>query len=131
MNGYAVATAEHLATSAWFTDPRFVVGAVVFVVGWAINFHSDSLLIALRKDGFKGYRIPRCGMFRLVSCVNYTGEIVMWCGFGLATWTLAGLAFALFTISNLLPRALSHHRWYRKTFPEYPAERRSVFPGLL
>lgn len=131
LNGYAVAVSEHLSSTAWLVDPRFVVGAVVFVVGWSINFHSDSLLIGLRKDGFGGYRIPRGGMFRWVSCANYTGEIVMWCGWALATWTLAGFAFAVFTISNLLPRALSHHRWYQREFADYPPERKAVLPGLL
>ena len=42
-----------------------------------------------------------------------------------------GLAFALWTIANLLPRARSHHRWYREKFPEYPPERRALVPGLF
>lgn len=130
LNGYAVAAAPHL-DGAWLSDPRFLLGAVVFVVGWFANFYSDSLLSNLRSDGFRGYRIPHGGLFRWVSCPNYTGEIVMWCGFALATWTTARAVFAIFTVANLLPRALSHHRWYRERFPEYPADRRAVLPFLL
>jgi hypothetical protein len=59
------------------------------------------------------------------------GEIIEWCGWALATWTFAGAAFAFFTIANLLPRALSHHRWYREKFPDYPRERKAIIPGVL
>jgi 3-oxo-5-alpha-steroid 4-dehydrogenase 1 len=131
LNGYAVAMAGHLADSGWLTDPRFLVGTVIFVAGWLVNFHGDSVLIGLRSDGFTGYRVPTGGLFRWVSCANYTGEIVMWCGFALATWTVAGLSFAVFTIANLLPRALTHHKWYLKNLPDYPSNRKALFPGLL
>ncbi len=131
LNGYAVAHAPHLAELTWLTDPRFIVGTLIFIAGWSVNFHADSVLIGLRSDGFKGYRVPHGGLFRWVSCANYTGEIAMWCGFALATWTLAGLAFAVFTISNLAPRALSHHQWYLKNLPDYPKDRKALVPGLL
>ncbi len=36
---------------------------------------------------------------------NYLGEMLEWAGWALATWSLAGSAFALFTLANLLPRA--------------------------
>ncbi|MGC7223654.1 3-oxo-5-alpha-steroid 4-dehydrogenase, partial [Mycobacteroides abscessus subsp. massiliense] len=70
--------------------------------------------------------------FRWVSAANYLGEIILWAGWALMSWTLPGLIFVLFSIANLLPRALSIHRWYRQTFPiEYPRERKAIVPGLL
>jgi hypothetical protein len=66
-----------------------------------------------------------------VSAPNYLGEIVEWSGWALATWSLAGLAFALYTTANLAPRALANHRWYRQQFPGYPPERRALLPHLL
>ena len=42
----------------------------------------------------------------------------------------SGLAFAVWTIANLAPRARSNHLWYRQTFPDYPAERKALLPGL-
>ena len=48
-----------------------------------------------------------------------------------APWSLAGLAFAAFTAANLVPRALAHQRWYRETFPDFPAERKALLPYLL
>lgn len=114
----------------WASDPRFVLGVALFLAGFAVNQHSDTLLFRLRGRGERGYKIPTGGLYRHVSCPNYLGEIVEWCGWALATWSVAGLAFALWTIANLAPRALAHHRWYRATFPSYPAERKALVPGL-
>ena len=43
----------------------------------------------------------------------------------------AGLAFAAWTMANLVPRARAHHRWYRERFPDYPARRKALVPGLF
>ncbi|HEU0196354.1 MAG TPA: DUF1295 domain-containing protein [Nevskiaceae bacterium] len=131
VNAVAVITATHLAGSGWLSDPRFIGGLIIAVVGWIINCQADSILIGLRKPGETGYRIPHGGLFRYVSSANYLGEIILWCGWALMSFTAAGGVFALFTIANLLPRALSHHRWYRKHFPDYPANRKAIIPGLL
>lgn len=130
-NGYAVAHAQHLMDSGWFTDPRFIIGLIIAVSGWLINFQTDQILIRLRSDGSTGYRIPHGGAFRWVSAPNYLGEIVLWTGWALMSWTVAGLLFAIFTTANLLPRALSHHQWYQREFQDYPRKRRAIIPGLL
>lgn len=118
-------------TSDWLGDPRFLLGALLFVSGYALNRHADAILHRLRKPGEKGYRIPEGGLYRFISCPNYFGEILEWLGWALATWSLAGLAFALFTIANLAPRALKHHRWYHQQFPDYPKNRRALVPFLM
>ncbi|HOU94611.1 MAG TPA: 3-oxo-5-alpha-steroid 4-dehydrogenase, partial [Polyangiaceae bacterium] len=116
---------------SWLGDARFLVGVTVFGLGLLLNRRSDAILRRLRAPGETGYRIPRGGGFELVSCPNYLGEILEWCGWALATWSWPGLAFALYTIANLAPRAVTHHRWYRETFPDYPPERRALVPYLL
>jgi steroid 5-alpha reductase family enzyme len=113
---------------SWFADPRFLVGVALFGGGLALNAVSDRALRRLRGRGGSGYRVPRGGAFEWVSCPNYLGEIVEWTGWALATWSLAGLAFALYTTANLAPRALAHHHWYRQHFPDYPAGRRALVP---
>ena len=117
--------------NGWLRDPRFLSGAALFAVGWTITARSDSNLIGLRGRGETGYRIPRGGLFRWVSSPHYLGELIEWTGWAVATWSSAGLAFAVFAAANLAPRALSTHRWYRQTFPDYPAERRALIPFLL
>ncbi len=124
---------SHLGSydEAWLTDPRFLAGAGVFLIGMAINLHADTVLIHLRKPGETGYKIPQGGLYRWLSCPNYFGEIVEWCGWALMTWSLAGAAFAIYTAANVGPRALTNHRWYREKFDDYPKERRAVIPFLL
>jgi 3-oxo-5-alpha-steroid 4-dehydrogenase 1 len=115
----------------WVRDPRFIAGAVMFAGGYIINRWADTVLRGLRKPGEEGYRIPQGSLFSLVSCPNYLGEIIEWCGWAVATWSLAGLAFAVWTIANLAPRAYAHHSWYHKTFSDYPPERKALIPRLF
>lgn len=117
--------------SDWLVDPRFIVGTLIFAGGFFINRDADRTLRNLRRPGETGYEIPRGRLYELVSCPNYLGEIVQWIGFGIATWSLAGAAFALYTIANVAPRALAHHRWYFETFPNYPTGRRALVPYLF
>jgi 3-oxo-5-alpha-steroid 4-dehydrogenase 1 len=46
-------------------------------------------------------------------------------------WNLPALSFAVWTAANLIPRSLSHDRWYRERFPNYPRERKAVIPFVL
>ncbi|MBI5538340.1 MAG: DUF1295 domain-containing protein [Deltaproteobacteria bacterium] len=118
-------------SAGWLMGVRFVGGVAMFGAGLMTNLWSDQVLARLRGPGEIGYKIPQGGLYRYVSCPNYLGELVEWSGWAMATWSLPGLAFALYTASNLVPRAVSNHRWYQKTFPEYPRERRAVVPFVL
>jgi hypothetical protein len=113
----------------WLTSPRFVLGCALFVVGLCTHVAADRSLRRLRSVG--AYTIPRGPLFRLVSCPNYLGEIIEWSGWALATWSLPGLVFALWTAANLIPRAMRHHRWYREKFADYPKKRRAIVPFVL
>jgi 3-oxo-5-alpha-steroid 4-dehydrogenase 1 len=117
-------------TNNWLLDPRFILGIALFVIGYVINRQSDLALRELRKDGSSGYKISNSRFYRMVSSPNYLGEITIWTGWALATWSVAGVAFAFWTIANLLPRARANHEWYRKTFPEYPPERKVLLPYI-
>lgn len=129
LNGYNNA-------QALITDPqpifsiRFITGALIFIGGFVLHSHSDYLIRQLRRPGEQGYRIPQGGGFRWVSSPHYLGEIIQWCGWAVMTWSLAGLAFALFTFCNLAPRAISNHRWYLSTFEDYPRHRKILIPGV-
>ncbi len=115
----------------WLTTAPFLAGLTLFAAGWLINQHADRQLLGLREPGQTHYSVPRGGLYRFVSCPNYLGEIIEWIGWAVMTWSLAGLAFAVFTTANLLPRALATHRWYRARFPDYPPARRAVIPFLV
>ena len=131
VNGIYFSSMRYDYSISWLSTPEFVIGISLFVIGFYINNKSDSYLISLRKDNEKGYVIPKRGFFKYVSCPNFFGEILEWLGFAIMTWSVAGLAFFLWTFFNLVPRSLSHHKWYKKKFPEYPKERKAVFPTIL
>lgn len=113
------------------TDIRLIVGAIVFISGFLINQYHDDILISLRKGKTTGYQIPHGGLFKFVSCPNFLGEIITWLGFFIVTAGLPAFAFFVWTLVNLIPRAIDHHKWYKSEFADYPAKRKAVFPFLL
>jgi hypothetical protein len=131
LNGYWLGHVGPDYPDNWLTDPRFILGALVFITGFAINQLADRKLIGLRKGGKQGYFIPRGGLFNYISCPNFFGEIVEWTGFAIMAWNLPALSFAVWTAANLIPRALSHHKWYREYFKDYPKNRKAVIPFLV
>jgi len=131
INGYYLGSLSEQYALSWLYDPRFIAGFLMFCSGLAINWQSDNILIHLRKPGETGYKIPYGCFFRYISCPNHFSEIIEWSGFALMTWSLPGLAFAIWTLVNLMPRALHHHRWYQATFPDYPADRKALIPFIL
>ncbi|XP_033480911.2 3-oxo-5-alpha-steroid 4-dehydrogenase 2a [Epinephelus lanceolatus] len=116
---------------SWLTEARLAAGLLLFVVGMIINIHSDHILCGLRRPGETVYRIPHGGMFEFVSGANFFGEIVEWCGYAVATWSLPTFAFAFFTVSSIGPRAYHHHRDYQQKFEDYPRSRKALIPFIL
>jgi hypothetical protein len=134
VNGYL--NSRHIFTfsagysNEWLIDPRFIAGLLLFMTGFVINYQADNTLRRLRKPDEYGYTVSNTGLFRWISCPNYLGEIMIWSGWAVATWSLPGLAFAFWTFSNLAPRAHAHHLWYRKQFTDYPPERKALLPKV-
>jgi steroid 5-alpha reductase family enzyme len=132
LNGYWFGFVAPPYPADWITDPRFIIGGLIFITGFIINQVADKKLIGLRKGDQKGYFIPRGGLFNYISCPNFFGEIVEWTGFAIMAWNLPALSFAVWTAANLIPRALDHHKWYRGYFKEeYPKSRKAVIPFVV
>ena len=107
-------------------------GLLVFITGMVINIQSDAILRSLRTGSSSEYRIPRAGLFCLVSCPHYTGEILEWLGYCACVQSQASLWFFSFSLVFLGSRALATHAWYREKFrEEYPATRRAFIPYIL
>jgi 3-oxo-5-alpha-steroid 4-dehydrogenase 1 len=130
LNGRYIFTFSGGYGNEWLGDPRFIIGVLFFVVGYIINRQADRILKGLRRPEESGYQVTNLGFYRWVSCPNYLGEVMIWLGWALATWSPAGLAFAVWTMANLAPRARAHHKWYRENFPDYPPERKALLPGV-
>jgi len=130
LNGRYIFTFSGGYLNEWLVDPRFIAGLALFLVGFVINRRADRILRSLRRPGESSYQISHRWLYRWVSCPNYLGEIVIWIGWAVATWSLPGLVFALWAMANLLPRARANHAWYRECFPDYPPERKALVPGV-
>lgn len=130
-NGYWFGNLSPVYNLSWLYDPRFIIGVIFFFSGMYINISSDSKLINLRSGGKTGYFIPHGGLFNLISSPNLFGEIIEWIGWAIMSWCLPGFSFAIWTMANLLPRALDHHRWYHRRFQNYPQDRKAIIPKVL
>jgi 3-oxo-5-alpha-steroid 4-dehydrogenase 1 len=117
--------------SSWIENLKFIIGLIVFFIGFYVHFTADKILINLRKENESGYYIPEGFFYKYISCPNYLGEMIQWIGFAILTWSPAGAVFALWTFANLFPRALSNHQWYKDRFSDYPSERKAVIPGII
>lgn len=121
-------------STAWLTDPRFLIGLVIYLCGFALLVNSESIVRNLREKGGPAsaveqeYRIPFGGGFRFVTSPAYLGEIIAWTGFAVLTWALPGVAILLITAGNLVPRAIGTHSWYQQKFPDYPTDRKALIP---
>jgi hypothetical protein len=134
LNAYANAVFLIEASPALESNPpvfRLALGGLLFVVGFSIHTKADRMLRELRSRGGADYSVPRGWLFEYIVSPNYFGEILQWCGWALACWSLPALAFAVFTAANLVPRAIAHRQWYEETFEDFPPERKSVIPFFL
>jgi hypothetical protein len=83
------------------------------LLGVIINHQSDNILLSLRKPGETGYNRPARGIILgTYPDPTFLGEMIESTGFAIMVWSLPALSFAIWTIVNLTPRALDHHKWY-------------------
>jgi len=129
-HGYWFFFMDNQYNISWLLSSNFWIGLSIFILGMTINIHSDQILLDIAREK-KGYQIPHGGFYKWVSSPNYFGEIIEWIGWAIMTWSLSGFIFALWTIFNLLPRALKHHSWYKDKFSNYPKDRKAIIPKLL
>ena len=108
----------------------------LYYMGFLINVHSDRIIRNLRTKeevatGEKVYRIPKGGLFSLITCPSYFSELLGWIGFAIASWSLGSLFVLLISAANLIPRAFATHRWYQQKFDAYPENRKVLIPFVI
>ncbi|PVU97347.1 hypothetical protein BB559_002067 [Furculomyces boomerangus] len=106
---------------------RVVFGAVIFLLGFWINIFHDEILIEIQRSKVKS----QSGLFKYISCPHYLGEMIEWIGYSIACGGLPGWLFVVSTASNLIPRAYYLHKWYLKTFPQYPQNKNVLIPYIF
>lgn len=116
--------------AAYLTRWNFLLGLFVFVLGMAINWHSDHVIRHLRQPGDTRHYLPQRGMYRFVTSGNYFGELLEWTGFALAAAHPAGWVFVIWTAANLVPRAHAIHKRYRQEFGAAVGARKRIIPFI-
>ena len=117
---------------SFFKTPLFIIGTILFVLGFALNIDSDSYIRSLRKKGDTRHYFPQKHLYRFVSSANYLCEIVEWLGFALLSLNPAAFLFFVWTASNLIPRSSAIHKQYKKEFPTQMqnAKIKRIFPFI-
>ncbi|KAN0008611.1 hypothetical protein ACTFIV_000127 [Dictyostelium citrinum] len=111
---------------------RVYLGLALWIVGEVFNYICHIQLRNLRPAGSTERKIPRGLLFELVSCPNYTVEILSWIGFSILTQTLTSWVFTLMGAAQMWIWAVGKHRRYRKEFGDkYPKSRKILIPFLL
>lgn len=120
------------------------VGATLFGIGQCLNLYHHVLLRKLRHStssaqskkkaavSSKRYVVPKGGLFDLVACPHYLGEVIAWVGAALATQSLTTKMVAFWVFCMLGGRAAVTTEWYREKFgSEYPTSRKHMIPWIF
>ena len=100
------------------------------------NFSIHILLRNLRPAGTRERKIPfpdrnpLTALQGLVSCPNYTYEVLAWLSFTMMTQCLPAGLFTLAGAYQMTVWALGKHRNYKREFTNYP-RRKAIFPFII
>lgn len=132
LNGFYLILNEQIYPLRYLLSWNFVLGASLFLMGFLANKESDRLLRNSRKSNPVGkYQIPDKFLYRFISCPNYFSESIQWLGWAIMVMAPPGWLFFFWTLANLLPRAISHHNWYRENLRGYPKTKKAFLPFIL
>jgi 3-oxo-5-alpha-steroid 4-dehydrogenase 3 len=124
--------------------PRKLSGwhAVVLIVFGLASYcqhTSHKVLAGLRgganptKRSVLQYSMPSGGYFDACSCPHYAAEICIYLSLalGMGPRCVSLWMACMATVVNLSFTAVQTHRWYKKTFNDYPKNRAALVPGLF
>ncbi|KAI9331079.1 3-oxo-5-alpha-steroid 4-dehydrogenase-domain-containing protein [Obelidium mucronatum] len=107
-----------------------VLGLYLYAEG--SNLVTHSILANLRPVGSKARKIPYGYGFNLVSCPNYTYEILAWISVTLLCGSFGAAIFTAVGAIQMYLWAVKKHKRYIKDFgDEYPKNRKILIPFLL
>ncbi|KAJ0403308.1 hypothetical protein P43SY_009342 [Pythium insidiosum] len=129
--GYPLCHPDYTAPTSQL---QIQIGLALFAISEFLNFCVHVQLRNLRPaEGSQERPIPRGPLFALVSCPNYTFEVLGWVGFSIFTQILFSYVFTVIGFLQMTDWALKKHRNYVKTYgTEYKKLRRkSIVPFLV
>ncbi|PJF17660.1 Glycoprotein, synaptic 2 family protein [Paramicrosporidium saccamoebae] len=124
----------HYLYAPGFKSPSTTVvisSLIVFLAAELGNLYSHVALRNLRPEGSTTRVIPRGGFFELVSCPNYTFEILAWTAMSVMTGLISMWIFTITGSVVMCGKALKNHQRYHKEFSTYPKSRKAIIPFVL
>lgn len=105
----------------------------LWIASQLTNFAVHYQLSTMRPaEGSTKRDAPGGPLFALVSCPNYTAEVLGWVAWSMITQVALGYAFTLAGFLQMAQWALGKHRGYAKADPAYKKlGRKAIVPFLL
>ena len=116
---------------SWANDVVFYTATGLFVFFEFLNLMTHITLMNLRPPGTQERNIPHGWGFGMVSCANYLWETCCWIVFCVQAQVIGGYIFLLVSTVQMVLWALKKHKRYKSDFPDYPANRKAIFPFIL
>lgn len=113
------------------------LAVVLFLYAWFHQFESNLILARLRRrpDGSvatQKHLVPFGGFFELVSSPHMMFEVLLYVAlYMLLPHNTSWLYVLCWVLTNQIENAWLTHKWYLKTFPDYPTTRRVICPWLF
>jgi very-long-chain enoyl-CoA reductase len=128
--GYVLCSPKYTPNKDEF---MFQIGMSLMLVAELINFLVHLQLSMMRpNEGSEKREAPKGVLFSLVSCPNYTAEVLSWVGFSLATKIASSWAFTLVGFLQMTQWALQKHSGYKKSDENYKKlGRKAIVPFLI
>ncbi|KAK3751779.1 hypothetical protein QZH41_013240 [Actinostola sp. cb2023] len=127
-----VFTSPALATKLAQNQTVVVTGMTLYVLGELINFVHHFILATLRPKGSSSgsYVIPTGGLFGLVICPHYFGELLAWLGMSILCQHSCTYLTWLSMVAYLAGRSHQTRLWYMTKFENFPQHLKNMFPGI-
>ncbi|CAO1430794.1 unnamed protein product [Diamesa serratosioi] len=114
-----------------------VVCSILFLYFWYKQYSSNMIFINLRKNKngkvtSEKHLVPKGGLFKYVSSPHMTCEITMYSIlYILLNQNTSFIYCLIWVLTNQMANAILTHKWYKKTFADYPTDRKAIIPFLL
>ncbi|KAF0700390.1 Aste57867_9095 [Aphanomyces stellatus] len=116
------------------SETQVYVGLAIMAISEVLNFAVHMQFRLMRtKEGSNERNIPKGPLFALVSCPNYTFEVLGWVGFSIFTQIAFGYVFTVAGFLQMAQWALQKHKGYYKTFGDdyKKLHRKAIVPFFL
>jgi len=102
---------------------------ILFIFAESKNLKCHLILRKLKLDNNGQKGIPHGEGFGLVSCANYSWEVLAWLSFSMYVMHWSVFVFTFFGLFVMSQWAMERHRSYKKNFGDsYPKGRKAIIP---